>query len=238
MTELKTTAEHWPALIVQEDRAAALTQGLANWRQAERGGEGVRVRPHGAVSTHFVRQLTGTLVRLLPSWRQLLPRLGGGIGPNPDRQTLALQGGAAGHVPLLILVFLLGCWGSRAWSGIEEFNSAGRRDKIMKLCHCCNIKYLFKCSFQWTLLFYMLEHVGIICFNACLSLFKRLFVPSASAAGVPAYGGALWGDVPQGLLILPLDAGIGHPGQNQSGPKTLILLHVHTQITCRAQKKN
>lgn len=111
---------YWPALVVQEDRTAALTQGLTDWRQAEGGGEGVRVRPHGAVSTHFVRQLTGTLVQLLSSWRQLLPRLWWGICPNLSRQALALQGGAAGNVPLLILIFLLGCWGTRAWAAIES----------------------------------------------------------------------------------------------------------------------
>lgn len=64
-----------------------------------------------------------------------------------------------------------------------------------------------------------------------------ILVPSASAAGVPAYRRALWGDVPQRLLVLPLDAGIWHPGQNQCGPQALILLHVYTQVACRGQQK-
>lgn len=61
-------------------------------------------------------------------------------------------------------------------------------------------------------------------------------VPSASAASVPAYRRALRGDVPQRLLVLPLDAGIWHPGQNQGGPQALVLLHVYTQVACREQQ--
>lgn len=63
------------------------------------------------------------------------------------------------------------------------------------------------------------------------------FLPSASAACVPAHRGALRRDVAQRLLILPLDAGVRHPGQNQSGAQALILLRVHTQVACRGQRK-
>lgn len=57
-----------------------------------------------------------------------------------------------------------------------------------------------------------------------------LSVPSASTACVPANRGALGRDVAQSLLILPLDAGVGHPGQNQSCAQAVVLLHMHTQV--------
>ena len=66
---------------------------------------------------------------------------------------------------------------------------------------------------------------------------KSLSLPSATAACIPAYRGALWCDVAQRLLILLLDAGIGHPGQNQCGAQALILLHVYTQVACQGQHK-
>lgn len=61
------------------------------------------------------------------------------------------------------------------------------------------------------------------------------FLPSASAACVPAHRGALRGDVPQCLLILPLDAGVRHPGQDQSSAQAVVLLCVHTQVACRGR---
>lgn len=107
---------HWPAFTVQEDRAAALTEGLADRGQAEGGGESVRVRAHGAVPTHFVRQLTGALVALFPCRGQLL-LMRGGIRSCLAHQAVALCRGAAGNVPLLILIFLLGCWVTGVGSG-------------------------------------------------------------------------------------------------------------------------
>ncbi len=111
---------HWPAFNVQEDRAAAFTEGLADGGQAERGGESVRVRAHGAVPTHFVRQLAGALVALLPRRGQLL-LVWGGIRSRLYHQAVALCGGAAGDVPLLVLVFLLGCWVTGVGSGRDSW---------------------------------------------------------------------------------------------------------------------
>lgn len=105
-------ASHWPAFTVQEDRAAASTQGLIDGRQAERGGERVRVWAHGAVPAHFVRQLTGAFIALVPCRRQLLL-----IWYCLYRQAVALCWGAAGNVPLLILIFLLCCWVTGVGSG-------------------------------------------------------------------------------------------------------------------------
>lgn len=62
-------------------------------------------------------------------------------------------------------------------------------------------------------------------------------LPSPSAACVPAHGGALRRDVAQRLLVLPLDARVGHPCQNQSGAQALVLLRVHTQVACRGRRK-
>lgn len=62
-----------------------------------------------------------------------------------------------------------------------------------------------------------------------------VFLPSAPAASVPAHRGALGRDVAQRLLVLPLDAGVGHPGEDQSGAQALVLLRVHAQVACRAR---
>lgn len=100
-----------PALVVQEHRAAALKEGLADGRQAEGWGEGgVRVRAHGAVPAHLVsRQLTGPLIPLIP------PRLGllllGRRGLYAGLQTQAPSIPRSAPDPLLllpVLIFLLG----------------------------------------------------------------------------------------------------------------------------------
>lgn len=62
-------------------------------------------------------------------------------------------------------------------------------------------------------------------------------LPSPSAACVPAHRGALGRDVAQRLLVLPLDAGVGHPGQNQRGAQALVLLRVHAQVACRGRQR-
>lgn len=69
-------------------------------------------------------------------------------------------------------------------------------------------------------------------------ILRKAFLPSASVACVPTYRGALRRDVAQRLLIVPLDAGVGHPGQNQSGAQALIFLRVHTQVACRGGHKS
>lgn len=61
--------------------------------------------------------------------------------------------------------------------------------------------------------------------------------PSTSAASIPAHRRALRRDVAQRLLVLPLDAGVRHPGQNQSGAQALVLLRVHAQVAYRRQQK-
>lgn len=118
MIKYKSWTHHSPAFTVQEDRAAAFTESLADGRQAEGGGESVRVRTHGAVPTHFVRQLTGALVALLPRRGQLL-LVRGGIPSCFYHQAVALCGGAAGNVPLLILIVFLGCWVTGVGSGVD-----------------------------------------------------------------------------------------------------------------------
>lgn len=61
-------------------------------------------------------------------------------------------------------------------------------------------------------------------------------LPSPSAACVPAHRGALWRYVAQRLLVLLLDAGVGHPCQNQRGPQALVLLRVYAQVSCRGRQ--
>lgn len=69
-------------------------------------------------------------------------------------------------------------------------------------------------------------------------MFKEMAsLPSASVACVPAYRGALRRDVAQSLLVLPLDAGVWHPGENQGGAQALVLLRVHAQVACRGQQQ-
>lgn len=65
-----------PALIIQEDGAAALAQSLADRRQAKGRGEGVRIRAEGAVTAHLVRrQLAGPFIALFQKLLVLQSRL-------------------------------------------------------------------------------------------------------------------------------------------------------------------
>ncbi len=146
-----------PALIIQEDGAAALAQSLADRRQTEGRGEGVRVRAEGAVPTHLVcRELARAFISLF-------------------RKLLVLQGWLR---TLFILLFL---WGRR-WARVA---------------------------------------------------------PVGSAWGDAADGRAFGRDVTEGLLVLPLDARVGHPGEDEGGAEGLVFLQVHTEVTWkRTQSEN